>query len=427
MKITPLNESDALTEDEQKAEGLEDDEIVKYNQEFTLFNTTDYIGKSKGLSLNYNKDMKLELFKKEGESLELLDTFVIDNLGKQYVNEIDYQRAQIKKERENKKKEAEKKKEKAEKEAKDKNSTEDATEEKPAEKEEPVPEEEEGEIVVPRPKVKISIEFSRSGVLQVTKANVGSMMLNKAQKRKETQMSEDQLRVGKARMKWYKQRDEDKIKTDIAKNDFESMIYKLKDFLREEDNFPYVEEEVRDEYMERLTEMEDWLYEDGADQNFTVYNDKAKNLTNDFNTYSNLKNEHQFRTEILEKTESALKIYEDKIEDLKVNKTWIKPEEFQDVLDKITEMREWITNKTTEQDALKLSEEPVIKADEIVKKMKTLKKLYTKVASKKKPKAKKEKKPKKEEEEEDFNDKDESEANKTESEQPGDDKEKADL
>lgn len=426
MKITPLNESDALTEDEQKAEGLEDDEIVKYSQEFTLFNTTDYIGKSKGLSLNYNKDMKLEFFKKEGESLELLDTFVIDNLGKQYVHEIDYQRAQIKKERENKKKEAEKKKEKAEKEAKDKNSTEDATEEKPAEKEEPVPEEEEGEIVVPRPKVKISIEFSRSGVLQVTKANVGSMMLNKAQKRKEIQMSEDQLRVGKARMKWYKQRDEDKIKTDIAKNDFESMIYKLKDFLREEDNFPYVEEEVRDEYMERLTEMEDWLYEDGADQNFTVYNDKAKNLTNDFNTYSNLKNEHQFRTEILEKTESALKIYEDKIEDLKVNKTWIKPEEFQDVLDKITDMREWITNKTTEQDALKLSDEPVIKADEIVKKMKTLKKLYTKVASKKKPKAKKEKKPKKEEEE-DFNDKDESEANKTESEQPGGDKEKADL
>lgn len=294
LKISPLNESDALTEEEQRAEGLEDDEIVKYNQEFRLFNTSDYIGKSKGLSLNYDKNMQLELFKKEGEDgeLELLDTFVIDNLGKQYLSEIDYQKAQIKRERENKKKEAEKKKkEKAEKEAKDSNSTEDATEEKPAEKEEPVPEEE-GEIVVPRPKVKISVEFSRSGVLQVTKANVGSMMLNKSQKRKEIQMSEDQLRVGKARMKWYNTRDQDKIKTDIAKNDFESMIYKLKDFLREEDNFPYVEEEVRDEYMEKLTEMEDWLYEDGSDLNHTVYNNKAKNLTNDFNNWSNLKNEH---------------------------------------------------------------------------------------------------------------------------------------
>ena len=31
IKISPLNESDALTEDEQRAEGLEDEEIVKYN------------------------------------------------------------------------------------------------------------------------------------------------------------------------------------------------------------------------------------------------------------------------------------------------------------------------------------------------------------------------------------------------------------
>jgi hypoxia up-regulated 1 len=82
IKISPLNESDALTEDEQRAEGLEDDEIVKYTQEFRLFNTSDYAGKSKGLSLNYNKDMKIELFKKEGEELELLDTFLIDNLAK---------------------------------------------------------------------------------------------------------------------------------------------------------------------------------------------------------------------------------------------------------------------------------------------------------------------------------------------------------
>lgn len=38
-------------------------------------------------------------------------------------------------------------------------------------------------------------------------------------------MNEDQIRVAKSRVKWYKQRDEDKIKTDIARNDYESMIY----------------------------------------------------------------------------------------------------------------------------------------------------------------------------------------------------------
>lgn len=119
-----MNESDALTEDEQRAEGLEDDEIVKYNQEFRLFNTSDYAGKSKGLSLNYNKDMKIELFKKDGEELELLDTFILDNLAKQYDAEIAFQKREIENERKKKKKEAEKKeKEKKAKEAKDKNST----------------------------------------------------------------------------------------------------------------------------------------------------------------------------------------------------------------------------------------------------------------------------------------------------------------
>ena len=63
MKISPLNPEDATTEDDQRAEGLFDDEIIKYYQEFKLFNTSDYIGKSKGLSMNYDKNMKIELFK----------------------------------------------------------------------------------------------------------------------------------------------------------------------------------------------------------------------------------------------------------------------------------------------------------------------------------------------------------------------------
>jgi len=108
----------------------------------------------------------------------------------------------------------------------------------------------EEEFVPPRPRTKISIEFSRSGYMSISKANVGSMYLSHRQVRKSTQMTEDQLRVGKARLKWYKERDEDKIKTDIAKNDFESMIYKLKDWLREEENWPFIKEDERETYLE---------------------------------------------------------------------------------------------------------------------------------------------------------------------------------
>jgi len=260
----------------------------------------------------------------------------------------------------------------------------------------------EEEFVPAKPKTKISIEFSRSGFMQIAKANVGSMYLSHHQLRKSTQMTEDQLRVGKARLKWYKERDEDKIKTDIAKNDFESMIYKLKDWLREEENHPYIKEAERETYLEQLSEMEDWLYEDGADMNYTVYQDKAKNITADFNKYDGLKQGEIFRVQIVEKTIEALVAYENRLDDIKVNKTWITEEEVQDVQSKIDDLRVWLKNQTDAQEKLEKFEAPAFNAEQVVKQMKALKKLYTKVSSKKKPKVKKEKKA---EDEEDFNDK----------------------
>lgn len=108
--------------------------------------------------------------------------------------------------------------------------------EKEEKKEEVTETDGDGDVVIPKPKTRVSIEFSRSGVMIISKANIGSMYLSSHQERKSSQLNEDALRVGKARLKWYKDRDEDKIKTDIAKNDFESMIYKLRDWLREDEN-----------------------------------------------------------------------------------------------------------------------------------------------------------------------------------------------
>jgi len=69
----------------------------------------------------------------------------------------------------------------------------------------------------------------------------GGFFANVKQVRKATQLTEDQIRKANNRLKWYKKRDEDKIKTDVAKNDFEAMIYKMREWLREEENEPYVE------------------------------------------------------------------------------------------------------------------------------------------------------------------------------------------
>lgn len=235
LKISPINPEDAMSEEDQKAEGREETDIIKYNQEIKLFNTTEYLGKSKALNMNYNKNMKLEFFRADDENPILLDTFLLDDVQTQYEYELTQQA-----------KEAEKAKKKA---AKKSNSTDEESAE--PEKEDDSAE----EVKIVNPKLKVSIEFSRSGYLQVTKAVVGTKdsrqsFVNVKRVRKDTQLSEEGLRQAKSRMKWYQKRDEDKIKTDIAKNEFESSIYSMRDWLREDENMPYAGEDVRDKYIE---------------------------------------------------------------------------------------------------------------------------------------------------------------------------------
>jgi len=122
------------------------------------------MGKSKGIALNYNKNMKVELFKKDGESEEeLLDTFLFEDLESRYTSAHDHQKNEITKA---KKKAAKKKEKEANKTAS--NSTDEPEVETP--KEEPSAEDDKP---VPTPKLKISVEFSRSGYMLISKATVG--------------------------------------------------------------------------------------------------------------------------------------------------------------------------------------------------------------------------------------------------------------
>merc|ERR1711879_534349 len=97
---SPTKPEDATSEEDQRAEGLEEADIIKYNQEIRLFDhTKDYMGKSKGLSMNYNRDMTLQFFRvtmsDDGqEQLDLLDTFHLENVQQEYDNEMKHQVAE---------------------------------------------------------------------------------------------------------------------------------------------------------------------------------------------------------------------------------------------------------------------------------------------------------------------------------------------
>lgn len=98
--------------------------------------------------------------------------------------------------------------------------------------------------------------------------------------------------------------------------------------------------------------------------------------------------------------------YEKKLEDLKESKTWVTDEERKDVTDRMSEIQTWLQEQLDKQAKLSLFQDPVFNSSEVVKKMQQLKKLYNKVANKRKPKPPKEEKKEKKEKEEEVSDED---------------------
>jgi len=162
MVITPLRADTVITtKEEQAAEGIEEGDMVDYKQDLLLFNrSADYLGKSKAMTMAYDVDMKIELFR--GDDGELLETFELDDLKKMYQEEM---------ERLQKRAEDDKKKKSAKKNKTESNETE------PAE-EEAAPTEDGEPVAIQKPKLKFAVELSRSGLLRVTKANLGSTYVN---------------------------------------------------------------------------------------------------------------------------------------------------------------------------------------------------------------------------------------------------------
>lgn len=230
-----------------EATEIEVDEIkdITYKKDFTLFKTTDYLGAKKTIALSYDQNMKIDVFAVDpftGDEQHLA-TYTYDEISKIATNDIavkegstvpklslkfeltrshllQIEKAEIKIEElvrtevvTEKPKVEEKNDEtfdESEEDAEVKETTEKAAEEAPFEEVEPVFEEK----MVPH-----NYPLFGSEELQNVR------LLNK-----------DQKKAAKDRIKVLEKRDNDKFKTDEAKNTFESLIYEFRGWLNEEEN-----------------------------------------------------------------------------------------------------------------------------------------------------------------------------------------------
>lgn len=84
-------------------------------------------------------------------------------------------------------------------------------------------------------------------------------------------LTEEQKKEAGKRIKALEKRDEDKLKTDEAKNDYESAIYEFRGWLNEDENSVYITESQREQMLETTEKAEDWLYDDGSDAGYKEF------------------------------------------------------------------------------------------------------------------------------------------------------------
>jgi len=129
------------------------------------------------------------------------------------------------------------------------------------------------------------------------------------------------------------------------------MIYKMRSWLREDENAVYVEADTLEERIDNLTALEDWLYEDGSSANHTVYQDKHKDLAKEFEKLEIRKGWFEQQDEFKNNTMTALDAYLEKVGKLSESKPWITDEELKDVVDKVDEIRKWFEALLEKQEA----------------------------------------------------------------------------
>lgn len=91
-------------------------------------------------------------------------------------------------------------------------------------------------------------------------------------------LSKDAIKDAKKRITALEKRDEDKLKNEQAKNDFETLIYGFRDWLNDSDNDQFVTSSEKDEQNTNLGTESEWLYDEGDDAGFKEYQKRGYEL-----------------------------------------------------------------------------------------------------------------------------------------------------
>uniref|UniRef100_S4REL5 Hypoxia up-regulated protein 1 n=1 Tax=Petromyzon marinus TaxID=7757 RepID=S4REL5_PETMA len=373
-------ESQSTSTDEQSAENHTATPVaIVYEKNYVLYKRTDYLGQKKSLSLTYDTDMKIDVYSEsEDGKKEKVSTYVIKGIDTVASNDIANQpkvTLSFELSRSVEERVPTPKKNKTAKATKDTNATNETDGTSNTTSDAANTTTDEAQPAEPTPAQPQFVKKTKKRTIpyplsQIEKTFYGLPSL-----------TTEQLRASKERLRWLEKRDEDKFKTEKSKNDYETVIYALRDWINEEENMPFVGAAKVEEIQEILREAENWLEEDG-------YNAKYIEINGKFSSLKMRKEEYGLRDQAVDNAKSKLQKLLDKIDDWTTKKAWITTDQKKDVIDKIKEVLAWLEDVVEKQKGIALDEDPAFKVSEIDNKLKRANQLFDRVNSTPKPKEK---------------------------------------
>lgn len=183
-------------------------------------------------------------------------------------------------------------------------------------------------------------------------------------------LSEDALYEGKRRLDELDSKDAERRRTAELKNDLEGYIYATREKLDYLDELQKVSSnEQRQSFIEKLEEVQDWLYTDGEDASATQFQEQLDQLKAIGDPIFFRYKELTARPEASQSAKQYFSELQEIVSGWESKKPWISREKIDKVLGEAENFKKWLNEKEDEQQKISASSTPAYTSQEVINKL----------------------------------------------------------
>ncbi|VFQ92692.1 unnamed protein product [Cuscuta campestris] len=204
-------------------------------------------------------------------------------------------------------------------------------------------------------------------------------------------LSDKSLSEAKLKLDELDSKDAERRRTAELKNNLESYIYDTREKIESEEFEKISTEQERKSYIEKLDEVQEWLYTDGEDALATEFQNHLDMLKAIGDPIFHRYNELTARPAASEHARSYLTEMQQIVHRWETDKSWLPKARIDEVMNEAEQLKDWLSKKEAEQDKTPAHSKPAFTSEEVYEKLFDLQDKVAKVNKIPKPKPKVEK------------------------------------